>query len=232
MSRTRTSTSTRRTAKVLRTTATLSLAALMAAAPAFAHVHVEADHIEPGEETVLTFDVPNESDTGSPTTQISVALPNLTAVSTQAMPGWTVKLDRDVAAGTVRSITWTAAPGAEIGPDQFGLFRASMMLPTTDTVSFPTTQTYGDGSVVRWDQPPLPGGAEPEHPTPELNLKGSAPGAEPDQHGAAPTVAAAPAPAATTSAPDTTARWLAGGALLVAAAGTALAVITRRRRQP
>lgn len=115
MSHTRTSTSTaaRRTTKGLCGAAALSVAAFMAAAPALAHVHVEADHIEPGEETVLTFDVPNESDTGSPTTQVSVALPNLTAVSTEAMPGWTVRLDRDVAAGTVRSITWTAAPGRD-----------------------------------------------------------------------------------------------------------------------
>jgi uncharacterized protein YcnI len=216
MSPTRTHSPSRRTAKGLLGAAALGVAALITAAPALAHVHVEADNIEPGEETVLTFDVPNESDTGSPTTQVSVALPNLTAVNTEAVPGWTVRLDRDVAAGTVRSITWTAAPGTGIGPDQFGLFKASMMLPTTDTVSFPTTQTYGDGTVVRWDQSTPPGGAEPEHPAPELNLKKAAtPGAA----------------AASSSGPDTTARWLAGAALLVAVAGAALAVITRRRPQ-
>jgi uncharacterized protein YcnI len=213
MSQFRTRTPSRRTTKGLLGAAALGVAAVIAAAPAFAHVHVEADNIEPGEETVLTFDVPNESDTGSPTTQVSVALPNLTAVNTEAIPGWTVRLDRDVAAGTVRSITWTAAPGTGIGPDQFGLFKASMMLPTTDTVSFPTTQTYGDGTVVRWDQSSPPGGAEPEHPAPELNLKNKV------------------AAAASSSGPDTTARWLAGAALLVAVAGTALAVITRRRPQ-
>ena len=45
-----------------------------------------------------------------------------------------------------------------------------MQLPDTDTVSFPATQTYSDGSIVKWDQPPLPGGGEPEHPAPMLNL--------------------------------------------------------------
>ena len=56
-------------------------------------------------------------------------------------PGWTAKLDRDTASGTVRSVTWTAAPNGGIGADQFALFRISVQLPDTDTVSFPATQS-------------------------------------------------------------------------------------------
>ena len=53
-----------------------------------------------------------------------------------------------------------------ISSDQFALFRVSVKLPEGDSVTFPATQTYSDGTVVRWDQAPLPGGGEPEYPAP------------------------------------------------------------------
>lgn len=201
-------------------------AALITAAPASAHVHVDADDAHPGGSAVLTFRVPNESEKGALTTQLTVTLPDVASASTEQMPGWTARLDRDAAAGTVRSVTWTAAPQAGIGPDQFGLFRISVALPKADSVSFPATQTYTDGTVVHWDQPPLPGGGEPEYPAPELSLSGAP---EADHHGApapaaAPTVQAQPA-----SRADNGARWLAGGALALAAGAVAAAVIGRRR---
>ncbi|MCV7223272.1 YcnI family protein [Mycolicibacterium elephantis] len=179
-----------------------------AAGAASAHVHAETDHAAPGSTAIVTFRVPGESDTGALTTELSVELPDVTSVRTEAMPGWTARLDRDVAAGTVRSVTWTAEPGTGISSDQFALFRISAKLPDGDSVSFPTIQTYSDGTVVRWDQPPVPDGAEPEYPVPVLEL------AEP-----------APAQPATV---DAAARWLAGGALAVAAAAVAVA-LTRRR---
>ena len=60
-----------------------------------------------------------------------------------------------------------------ISSDQFALFRVSVKLPEGDSVAFPATQTYSDGTVVRWDQPPLPGGGEPEYPAPVLSLTGA-----------------------------------------------------------
>ena len=51
------------------------------------------------------------------------------SASTELMPGWTARLDRDAAAGTVHSVTWTAAPGTGIATDQFALFRISVKLP-------------------------------------------------------------------------------------------------------
>ena len=123
--------------------AAMTATALYAAtATAWAHVEVEANNAVRGGEAILTFQVPNESDKGALTTQFSVALPNVTSASTELMPGWTAKLDRDTAAGTARSVTWTAAPGAGIAPDQFALFRVAVTLPNTDTVTFPATQTY------------------------------------------------------------------------------------------
>ena len=111
-------------------TTALAVGALVGSAPAFAHVHVDADDPVQGDSAIVTFQVPNESDSGSPTTALTVELPNLTSVSTAVLPGWTAKLDRDAAAGTVRSVTWTAAPNNGIGADQFGLFALGSSSPT------------------------------------------------------------------------------------------------------
>jgi uncharacterized protein YcnI len=190
---------------VAATGATMSIG-LLAAAPALAHVRVDADNPTPGSYSVLTFKVPNESEKGALTTQLSVALPDVASASTEAMPGWAAKLDRNAAAGTVSSVTWTAAPGTGIGADQFALFRISVKLPDAQTVMLPATQTYSDGTVVKWDQATPPGGAEPEHPAPEVSLT-----------------------EANAAAPDNAARWLAGGALAVAGVAVATALLVRRR---
>jgi uncharacterized protein YcnI len=215
---------TRASSRALTTVAAVSIGLLAGAAPAWAHVHADADNPTPGSYSVVTLRVPNESEKGALTTQLSVTLPNVASASTESMPGWTAKLDRDASAGTVRSVTWTAAPGTGIAPDQFGLFRISLKLPDTPTVSLPATQTYSDGTVVKWDQPTPPGGAEPEYPTPEIALT-STKAAGDDDH-PVPTAQATPAaqPAA-----DNTARWLAGGALALAAVAVATALLVRRR---
>jgi uncharacterized protein YcnI len=216
---------TRATSRALITTAAtgaaMSIGLLACAAPAWAHVHVDAENAAPGSESVLTFSVPNESEKGALTTQLSVALPNVASASTEMMPGWTARLDRDPAGGTTRSVTWTAAPGTGIGADQFALFRISVQLPDgAKTVSFPATQTYSDGTVVKWDQTTPPGGAEPDYPVPELALTGAKEG---DGH---------PMPSAQASAPatvDSSARWLAGGALALGAVAVGTALVVRRR---
>ncbi len=98
-----------------------------------------------------------------------------------------------------------------------------MKLPDADSVSFPATQTYADGTVVKWDQPALPDGSEPEHPVPTLTLATGPEGVH--QHHGSP--GAAPA-APRSDAADNTARLLGGAALVVAAAGVAVALIRRR----
>jgi uncharacterized protein YcnI len=204
---------------VAATGAAMSIGLLSGAGPASAHVRVEANNAAPGTTSVLTFRVPGESENGALTTQLSVQLPNVASARTEVIPGWTARLDRDAAAGTVRSVTWTAAPGTGISSDQFALFRISMKLPDTETVSFPATQTYSDGKVVRWDQAELPGGGEPEHPAPVLTLSETG-AASADDH---------PAPVLASATADNSARWLAGGALTVAAVAVAAALLARQR---
>jgi uncharacterized protein YcnI len=191
---------------------------------AWAHVHASSDNPARGAMAIVTFQVPNESNTGAATTALSVTLPNVASASVESLPGWTAKLDRDAASGTVHSVTWTAAPNGGIGVDQFALFRISVQLPDTDTVSFPATQTYSDGAVVKWDQPPLPGGGEPEHPAPMLTLTAAPHDHHPASGAPAEHTSAPPPP----KSPDNTARLLGGAALVVAALGVGLALIRRR----
>jgi uncharacterized protein YcnI len=202
------------------TTAMLYVGAAASIAPAWAHVHASSDNPVRRSMAIVTFEVPNESPTGAATTTVSIALPPGTSARTETLPGWTAKLDRDAASGTVRSVTWTAAANGGIAADQFGLFRISLKLPDSDTVTFPATQTYADGSVVHWDEPPLPGGAEPDHPAPRLTLAAGSP--------APPAVAQTPTVPQAKRSPDNTARLLGGAALLVAALGVAMALARRR----
>lgn len=197
-------------------------------AVASAHVEAGSNNATRGGYATVSFQVPNESTTGAATTALTIELSNVSGVKTEAKPGWAPKLDRD--GDKVRSVTWTAAPDAGIPADQFDVFRIAVKLPDADSISFPTTQTYADGTVVKWDQGILPGGAEPEHPVPTLALTGAKKSA-PQQTPATPT---APKASAAPEAPqprkvvDYTSRILAGAALLVGALGVGLALIVRR----
>ena len=201
------------------TGATMSIGLLTGTASASAHVRAESDNASPGQTAVVTFRVPGESENGALTTQLRIALPDVGSARTEVMPGWTARLDRDPAAGKVSAVTWTAAAGTGISSDQFALFRVSVKLPEGESVSFPATQTYSDGTVVRWDQPPLPDGGEPEYPAPVITM-GEAKTAPADDH---------PAAVAQSSTADNSARWLAGGALTVAAVAIAGTLLARRR---
>lgn len=211
--------------------------ALVGASPALAHVTAQPGQAEQGDYTVISLRVPTESDTAG-TVKLQVTLPAdhpITGVRTTPRPGWTAttttaalnppieRAGRTVSEA-VRTVTWTADPGTRIGPGEFAEFPLSLgPLPTdTDQIMLPAVQTYDDGEVVAWDQPPAADGSEPERPAPTVALI-AASGDEP-----APAVTAAVADTGT----DTTARWLGGGGLLLGALGLGVgagAVLRRRR---
>ncbi|MDJ0394361.1 YcnI family protein [Rhodococcus sp. G-MC3] len=204
---------------------TTSLALVVGAGAASAHVSVSAPGAEQGGYTVLTFRVPTESDTAA-TSSVKVELPGLNSARTQPIPGWTSTVDKN-ADGLATAVTWTAGPGAEVLPGQFQQFLLSAgPLPEEESVSFPAVQTYNDGDVVQWNQEAAADGSEPEHPAPSLSL--TAASAESDDHGAA----TATAEESTTKESDNTARWLAGVALVLGALGAALGIgaVVRGRR--
>ena len=214
------------------TTMLYLLGSTAAIALASAHVHASSDDAVRGGMALVTFQVPNESTNGAATTALTVDLSNVTSVQAETQPGWSAKLDRDPASGIVHSVTWTAAPHGGIPVDQFGLFQISVKLPDTDTVSFPATQTYADGAVVKWDQSPQPGGAEPSNPVPMLTLTEGTP--SPATHHPHPTSTTAPTAGASPSTQkpratvDNTARILGGAALLFAALGIGVALVALR----
>ena len=199
---------------------------------ASAHVAVSSgDAVPGGEAGLLTFRVPNESATAG-TVKVTINLPTDQPVAfadSQPVPGWTVSTtERKLPAATkvgdftltkvTSSVTWTAGPGVQIGPDQFQLFQLLVgPLPDASTMVFSAVQVYSDGTVVRWDEPYPASGDEPEHPTPVLDL-------------AAATAETAPVADQVQSTSDRTARVLGGAGLVAGAIGLLVGGVGLRRR--
>jgi uncharacterized protein YcnI len=215
---------------------TLALGSLAVAfsASAFAHVTVNSTDARLGGYGKVTVRVPNESETAG-TTKVSVSMPAGTPIaSVRVKPhaGWSylapkVALVKPVKQGdktiteSVSTITWTADKGVSIKPGSFDEFEFSAgRLPAGQAVmSFPATQTYSDGKVVKWNQPKVKGAAEPEHPAPVLNLL-------PAQ--ASEMAPVATKPSAKSGGNDSVARGLSAGAIAVGLGG--IGVGLRRKR--
>lgn len=240
MTTTTTTTTTRR-----RAAATGLLVGALVLAPALAasaHVRVSADDPTAGGYSVLTFRVPNESDTAG-TTVVAVDLPTetpLSSVSVEPVPGWSAEVVRGdlpepvaLEGGEITeaplSVTWTADPGVQIGPGEFQRFAISVgPLPEEGTdVVLPATQTYSDGEVVAWDEPVVEGEEEPERPAPVITTVAA------EEAGAATSRAMTPAAAeSSATGGDETARWLGGGGLVVAVGAFLLGLAALARRHP
>lgn len=163
---------------------------VLLAAPASAHVSVEAEEAPRGGFSTVNFKVPNERD-DSATQKLEVTFPSdqpLVSVMPQPVPGWDIKvskskLDKPVEMHgekvdkAVTKITWS---GGTIDPGEFQQFPVSLgQLPEKgDQLVFKALQTYDNDEVVRWIEEPRKGEKEPEHPAPVLELT-----AAEDEHG-------------------------------------------------
>jgi uncharacterized protein YcnI len=209
---------------------------------AWAHVQVIPETTAVGSEiTKLTFRVPNESDTAG-TTALSISLPTKTPfaeVLAEPVEGWTVtvteaKLPEPVTLDGTKlteapsTVTWTATKGHQVGPGQFQEFAVSAgPIPEgAKELSFPATQTYSDGTVVKWNQPQPAGADEPEHPVPSFTVTAAVvEGATPAESAAASPAAALPQAndaVAEVDSSDGTARALAAGGLVAGGLGLLL----------
>jgi uncharacterized protein YcnI len=220
---------------------------LAGAAAASAHVSVSPDDTGANGYTHLTFNLPNESATAK-TNKLEVTLPTdtpFTSVSVKPVEGWTAQVITTdlpkpvtVAGATVTkaptSVVWTANDAAhEIGQNQYQSFSLSVgRLPAEGTtVTLPATQTYTDGSVVAWDQKPVDGQAEPEHPAPSFTTT-AADDAAHGSHSATATPDAQAAVQASAQGSDASGPWgIALGALGVVLGAAALAVALGTRRK-
>lgn len=204
--------------------AMFTLAMISAASAASAHVTVSSPDAEAGGFGKVIFRVPTESDAAS-TASVTVKLPDKTPfafVSSQAKPGWTVKVTevthpKPIKVGefnltkTVSAITWTAKDGG-IKPGEFDEFALSLgPIPKVKALRFTATQNYSDGTAANWDEIQK-GSTEPDHPAPTLSL-----------------VKSVAAPAPTSGNTDDTARWLALGAILIGAGGLVVGLRKNRR---
>jgi uncharacterized protein YcnI len=185
-------------------------AALAGAGAASAHVGVSSTDATAGGFGKLTFRVPNESDTAS-TVALRISIPEESALASlraQPVPGWTVSTTTSDLATPLEShgeqvtsyvsvVEFRAADGGGIRPGEFQEFALSGgPFPEADRLSFPTVQTYGDGTESAWIEPTVEGRAEPEHPAPVLPLAGATTGTA---------ATATAAPDATAAATDTAA---------------------------
>lgn len=171
-------------------TAAVAACALVAAAPAAAHVTLQPKEVPAGEFKRLDVRVPNEKDDAS-TTKVEVQFPpGFIFITHEPVPGWRTevkmaKLDKAVEAfgeqftEQVGTVTFTAERGQGIKPGQFRDFGLSVGLPAKPgtTLTFKALQTYSDGEVVRWIGPP-----DAEKPAAQVKLTEAADGA--GAHGA------------------------------------------------
>src|SRR5262249_8623834 len=143
------------------------------AGPAFAHVEIEREGEVSSDGVVnAQITVPNE-EANAATTQLDFDFPDtpaLTSVQPAAVPGWTATVVKSPS-GNVTSVVWKGGPlsgdAKVVFPLTIGNFPAG-----TKTVTFKALQTYNNGDVVRWIEATPAGGAEPEHPTPVLVVRG------------------------------------------------------------
>jgi len=201
----------------LAATAGLALA-LAAPIAASAHVTLEENTAEAGAYTVLTFKVPNESDTES-TNSVTVSIPASEGLGVRYVPtaGWDAVITPGTDATTVK---WTAETGSEIAPDSLQVFSISLgAIPDTGSIILPVDQGYTDGTVVTWGDTE----EDAELPAPVLYVN-DAP--VEDHHGGA---ASEDEHTEAASSDDIIARILGIGGLVVGAVGVVLAVTARRK---
>ncbi|MDV6010884.1 YcnI family protein [Haloechinothrix sp. LS1_15] len=236
----------------------ISVAGLLAATPAMAHVtaHTYGDTPEQEGYGAVTLRVPNE-DPDHGTIGLELTIPEeyaIPSVRTKPVPGWsaeviTTELDEPVAGPhgsevteIVTGIVWEAEPGNEISAGmteyQEFAFSAGPLPGDTSELVLPAAQVYEGGDVVDWDAPPpAEGEDEPSHPAPVVPLAEPGDDGHGHSHDAEGTDGADGDEHATGEEPatDSTARWLAGAGLalgaLGAGAGVGAAVTARRSRQ-
>jgi uncharacterized protein YcnI len=229
----------------LLTVGTVAAAAIgLTALPALAHVTVNSPGATQGSFGVLTFRMPNETDSAN-ATELKVQLPPdqpLASVSVKPQPGWTytvtrAKLPQPITDDDGNQVTdypsvvdWKATAGG-IKPGEYAEFQLSVgPLPKADSMTFKALQTYSNGETVSWIDLPAAGSSdEPEHPAPTLKLAPAGGAAT------APATNAAAAPAAASDegagGGSVTGAYVVGGIGLVAGlAAFGVAVSGRRRR--
>lgn len=143
----------------------LAVASLVLTSTAIASAHVIVTPGQVGVAATQTFSVsvPSEKD-GLTATSVRLVIPGgLQQVNPTVQAGWKIYLKTD-SSSNVTEITWsgTAIPA---GQRADLTFRAQAPA-TAQELDWKAYQTYSDGSVVSWDQTPVPGHETDDSMTP------------------------------------------------------------------
>jgi periplasmic copper chaperone A len=191
----------------------VSAIGLVVVAQAGAHAEITPKKLPAASTSTFVLSVAGEE--SAPTVKVAVQLPpGLSNVKPAPVRGWQANFGGNV-------ITWT---GGTIRQGQNGEFEIAALLPDTPgrTLKFPTVQTYGNGTVVRWIGAPS---SEMPAPTIELTAARATPPPPPVTE---------PPPTTTAAAPESdddsgSTGWLIGAVVLVVLIGAAAALLWRRR---
>lgn len=211
-----------------------ALLAIGAPLAASAHVTVTPSDTAAGSYSVLTFAFGHGCD-ASPTTKLTFDLPDeIESVSPTLNPNWTIEKVAD--GDRTAQVVYTAITPVEDGyRDTIAL---QVHLPEDaagTTLEFPVLQSCESGET-NWNEPAVEGEAEPEHPAPSITVTEAVAGGghghdaptddaetEGASHGADAAVQADSA--------DTVARVLGIGGLAVGVVGLVVALAARRPRK-
>ena len=186
---------------------------LVLAPQASAHAEITPARVPANGESEFVLSVEGEED--APTVKVAMQLPaGMPNVKALSVRGWQSNM-----AGRV--ITWT---GGRLPQGESGEFTIRAQFPNKPgaRLRFPTVQTYGNGTVVRWI-----GAPSSDTPSPTILLTAAV---QPPPPPPPP-----PPPTTTTSAPsqdedDGSTGWLVGAVVIVILVGAAAALLWRRRR--
>jgi uncharacterized protein YcnI len=188
---------------------------LVVAPSAGAHAEITPARVPANGVSTFVLSVAGEE--SAPTVKVEVQVPaGLKNVKPPPVRGWQAEL-----AGRV--ITWT---GGRIPQGESGEFEVTAQFPNSPgaRLKFPTVQTYGNGTVVRWI-----GAPSSDTPAPTILLTAAAQQPPPPPPPAQPP----PPPVTTTTTSDEddeSTGWLVGAVIIVVLVGAAVALLWRRRR--
>jgi uncharacterized protein YcnI len=116
-----------------------------------AHVVVKPDTAGIASFQTFNVSVPNEKDKA--VISLRLVLPDgLKSVTPTVKNGWHIQVNKSDS-GDVTEISWT---GGLIPVEQRDDFTFSAQVPASETIlNWKAYQTYGDGTVVSWDQTPI-----------------------------------------------------------------------------
>jgi periplasmic copper chaperone A len=195
------------------------VAALVLVQAAAAHVTLNPNEWEAGGFARFAVRVPNERDNAD-TIEVTLRFPqSIISASFQQVPGWerTIEMEPldepieeegDRITEHIASVTWS---GGRIRPGEFEEFGVSFQVPETpgEELVFPALQTYSNGEVVRWVEPP-----DGESPAPIVTVTEPA-----EEEGGQPTASPQPPAPAASGTTDEDDNGLAIVALILGLAG-------------